>query len=86
MARKRKGANVGLGTLFPLVILVGLFAQIPKPVWIVLSVGIAIGCICWLIFKPRKRNLTSSPVRDRIINRELLKYSPEICAQHQTTC
>ncbi|PHN79762.1 TerB N-terminal domain-containing protein [Pseudomonas syringae] len=66
MARKRKGGNAGLGAFLPLIILVGLFAQIPKPVWIILAVSVAVGFTCWLVFKPRKRKLASSPTHESI--------------------
>ncbi|NHN68240.1 Tellurite resistance protein TerB [Pseudomonas sp. NFACC09-4] len=64
MARKRKGGNAGASALFPLVILIGLLAQIPKPVWIVLAVGAAVGFVCWLIFRPRKQAVASSSTRE----------------------
>ncbi|WP_057412289.1 TerB N-terminal domain-containing protein [Pseudomonas amygdali] len=67
MARKRKGGSAGMGALFPLIILLGLLAQVPKPVWITLAVATAIGFICWLIFKPRKQEPSASGPRDQAI-------------------
>lgn len=60
MARKRKGSSAGMSALLPIVILIGLAAQVPQPIWILLGVVALLASIVWLIFRLREQTQTAT--------------------------